>query len=56
MARRSMGLQFAIHFRVRPYGSRPPAFNNFVIVRLARFGGRHRLPPPQFLIVFAEGA
>ena len=69
MARRSTGLQFAIHFRARqtdhahrfakvsrlrkPFenisgfgdlGS--PAFNNFVIVRLARFGGRHRLPTP----------
>jgi len=57
MARRSTGLQFAIHFRARhtdPTGERKlalrnsgsgdlrsPAFDNFIIASLARFGGRH---------------
>ena len=52
MARRSTGLQFAIHFRARhtdhAHRLEVAANNNFVIVRLARFGGRHQLAPPDF--------
>jgi hypothetical protein len=43
------GLTIRNPFSRETYRSRPPACDNFIIVRLARFGGRHRPPPPQFL-------